>query len=222
MMSADRLTSLATGVLACCAVAVTAVLVRHEFAPPVRTNSGAAVPVAQPDWAQYATAGHSPGPLDAKVTIVEFGDFECPYCRRFSVLADSLRWRGKSFRVVYRHFPLTSHRFALPAVRVSECASQQGKFDEMYAALYSHPDSLGLAPWSWFGHQAHIPDSVRFATCVRDTKPIAGLARDTVDGNRLGVTGTPTLLIGNLRVSGVPSFDSLSAYIDRAARAKQK
>jgi protein-disulfide isomerase len=222
MKISERFASLATVVVACCAVAVTAVLIRREFVAPAQISAAKHEPVQQPDWIKYASVGHSMGAADSKVTIVEFGDFECPFCRKFSVLADSLRSLGKSFRVVYRHFPIPTHRFAVPAARASECASLQGRFDEMYAVLYAHPDSLGLAPWSWFGHQAHVPDLVSFAACVRDSKPIAALARDTVDGNRLRVTGTPTLLIGSLRVGGVPSFDSLSAYLDRAAAGKAK
>jgi protein-disulfide isomerase len=216
-MNTDRLMSVATIILSGCAVVMTATLLHREFAAPVRLVSGPSAPVQQVDWARYAESGHSIGAADAKVTVVEFADFECPYCRRFNLLADSLRAVGKSFRVVYRHFPLPTHRFAIPAARASECASRQGKFAEMHAVLFANSDSLGLAPWAWFADRAGVRDSVRFAACVKETKPIDALVQDTTDGHRLGVTGTPTLLIGSLRVGGLPSFDSLSAYIDRAA-----
>jgi protein-disulfide isomerase len=215
MTGAERLTNFATGVLVCCALIVTTILVRREFLDVPRSIRTPAVAV-QKDWKTYAASGHTLGPADSKVTIVEFADFECPYCRRFNSDVDSLRSLGKSFKVVYRHFPLPIHRFAIPAARASECASDQARFDEMYAALYSHRDSLGIAPWLSFARMAHIPDHARFDRCMREAKPIAALQRDTADGRHLHVTGTPTLLIGSLRVDGLPSFDSLVAYIDRA------
>lgn len=207
--------AMANAILVTCALIVTGMLVRREMQP--LSTVGAAATTRQNDWRSYAASGHTMGPADAPVTIVEFADFECPYCREFRRDADSLRALGKSFKVIYRHFPLRSHRFALPAVRASECADAQGRFDSMSQTLYKYADSLGVVPWEWFARKAGVTDSAQFVHCIASHTPIAALGRDTLAGHRLNVTGTPVLLIGSLRTRGVPSFDSLAAYIDRAA-----
>ena len=102
--SADRVGNLATGVLVVCAVVVTGLLVRRELRGPASEASSFKVET-QSDWRNVAV-GHELGPADAKVTIVEFADFECPYCRRFSQYVDSLHSLGRSVRVIYRHFPV--------------------------------------------------------------------------------------------------------------------
>jgi len=95
----------------------------------------------------------------------------------------------------------------------------QGAFAAMYRALFSHADSLGVASWSWFGRQASIQDSAQFESCVHSAGPIPALAADTVDARRLGIRGTPLMLVGDLLVEGVPTGDSLAAYIQRARKA---
>jgi protein-disulfide isomerase len=201
--------------MVCCALIVTTLFVRREFFLPAPTGPVRMAPSVQADWQIYASSGHVLGSPDAEVTIVEFADFECPYCRKFSGYVDSLRLLGKRLRVVYRHFPLPSHRFAIPAARASECASEQGRFDAMHSVLYSRADSLGVASWWWFARLAGVSDSARFASCIRAPTPVQAIDRDSLDGKRLKVTGTPTLLIERLRVDGLPPFDSLRVYVDR-------
>ncbi len=218
-MTFERLTNIMTGIVAVCAVVITGLSIRSEFFMPPPVRSGAIRPTIQADWQRYASVGHVMGSRNAPVTIVEFADFECPYCRRFASDIDSLRALGERVRVIYRHFPLPAHRFALPAVRASECAAEQGRFDAIHAVLFAHPDSLGLVPWSWFAAAAGVVDSLRFAACMRSTSPIPALARDTSDARHLGIRGTPLLLVGRLRLNGVPQFDSLRAFVQRAGAA---
>lgn len=215
------LTNVATALLTVCALSITGLLVRREVSAQ-QSAAPSLTPTVQKDWESYAQGGHVLGNDSAAVTIVEFADFECGFCKRFHEYADSLHARGKAFKVVYRHFPLSNHRFAIPAARASECASEQGQFEAMHRVLYAHADSLGLAPWAWFAQKAGVADSAAFEQCVRANTPLPSLARDTLDARRLGVNGTPALLIGPLRFQGVPSLDSLSAYIDRAAAEQQR
>lgn len=203
-----------------CALGVTAATIRREFFPqrPKIPSVGATV---QKDWRTYATVGHELGRPTAAVTVVEFADFQCPVCRRFVRYVDSLRSLGIEVRVLYRHFPLPSHRFALAAVRASECAAEQGEFEAMHSTLFAHQDSLGVASWWWFAKVAGLQDSARFTSCTNDQSPMLNLHRDTTAGNQLGVRGTPTLLIGGLRTNGLPPFDSLRAYVVRASSATE-
>lgn len=170
------------------------------------------------DWAQYTLGGHLLGLSDAPVTIVEFSDFQCPFCRRFAVFHDSLRKLGHRVKVVYRHYPIPTHQFAIAAARASECAAAQGLFEPMHAALFAHQESIGVAPWSRFARTAGVQDSTTFQTCMNSTDPVKAMTDDTVAGKRLKVRGTPTLLIHDLRVDGLPSFDSLLVYVERAAQ----
>ncbi|MGQ0767441.1 MAG: DsbA family protein [Gemmatimonadota bacterium] len=145
-------------------------------------------------------------------------DFWAAYCRQFKDHTDSL-WRlGADFRVVYRHYPMANHRFALPAARASECAAAQGRFKEMHDALYAHADSFGFAPWSWFANQAGVVDSLAFDKCLSSPAPAATIERDLNDAKSLNVTGTPTILVGPWLIRGVPPIDTLREYIKRASR----
>lgn len=208
-----------TGLMVGCALIVTILSIRRELVGARRTGSLSPV-TTESNWADYAAVGRVLGPPDARVTIVEFGDFECPYCRRFAGYVDSLRSLGASVKVVYKHFPLPNHRFAVAAATASECSGEQGQFDSMHAALYAHPESIGVAPWWWFANAAGVRDSVRFNACIRSSAPSESLRRDSIAGDRLDVRGTPTLLIQQWRFDGLPPFDTLRSYVERAAKEK--
>lgn len=223
-MSSSRIGNVGTVVLVICAVAVTVSVIRRDL---VMANSRAAAPArlatkVVADWRKYAETGHSLGSPEASATIVEFADFQCPACRLLWRVIDSLQSSGESIRLVYRHYPLSIHRAALPAVHASECAAEQGSFVAMHGALFLHADSLGVAPWSWYAREANVRDPAQFARCMRSSAPIRALDADTADANRLGIRGTPMLLVGDLLVQGVPPLDSLKAYIRRAQSAANR
>lgn len=204
----------ATALMVTCAVVITVAVLRRELG---RGSERTFAPVrVEKDWQEYALSGHSLGPSDATVTIVEFSDFQCPFCRRFATFHDSLTKLGVRVKVVYRHFPLPAHQFAIAAARASECGAAQGRFDAMHAALFAHQESIGVAPWSTFARAAAVRDSAAFHFCMMSTDPVAALAVDTAAAKRLQVRGTPTLLIHDLRVDGLPIFDSLLVYVQRA------
>ena len=209
----------AAGLLVACAMIVAGLTVRRELFAPDRQSGSVLVS----DWADYATEGHVIGDNNAAVTIVEFSDFQCPYCASFASHMDSLRALGVTdVRVVYRHFPGLGHESAVPAIRASECAADVDKFESMHDALFEYSDSLGVAGWSWFAQRAGIADTVRFSECMQSTTEISSLVRDTIAARKLGVAGTPTLLIHDLRPRGLPPFDSLIAYISRARAQTQR
>lgn len=214
-----RVTDVATAILTVCALVVTALLIRRELAPQAFLAQPPQMDVSvERNWEDYADAGHILGDSAATVTIVEFADFECGFCRRFHSYTDSLRALGHRVRVVYRHYPITGHRFAVAAARASDCAADQGRFSEMHRSLYAYPDSFGIATWSWFAEISSVGDLASFERCVQSRENLASLAQDTVAANRLGIAGTPLLLVGPIRVNGLPSFDSLRAYVERSAQ----
>jgi protein-disulfide isomerase len=125
----------------------------------------------------------------------------------------------KDVAVVFVHDPLPMHRFAQPAARAAECAAAQGRFWPMVDALYTAQDSLGLKPWFKYAQSASVPDSERFARCVQDTVAIPAIAAGLAMSRRLGISGTPTVLVNETRFGAPPSDSTLYATIDRLLRA---
>lgn len=207
--------SIATSIMLFCAVGVSALAVRR-YINPTRRPPSSSVSI-QNDWRKFADGGHPIGPPSAPVTIVEFSDFQCPFCRKFASYRDSLTKVGAPIRVIYRHMPTPSHRYAVGAATSSECAAEQNRFEEMHDILFTHADSFGVVSWWHLANLAGVPDSARFEQCLKGASYVRRLAADSAAASNLKVRGTPTLLIHSTRVDGVPSFDSLLSYVRRAA-----
>lgn len=212
----------ATGVLAVCAVIVTGLLIHREFAPPA---ARAAEPLVRSvrKWRPIAAGGHRVGRVDASVTIVEFADFQCPFCResarQVGALVDSLH--GSVARV-YRHFPLTSlHPHAMMAAVAAECAAEQGKFDAYHDKLFASQDSIGKRSWTAFAVDAGLLDTAAFEACTRDSATVMPrIQADMKAGADLGVTGTPVLLVNDQLFSGAPTAEQLRDLVDRALKER--
>ncbi|HXT16095.1 MAG TPA: thioredoxin domain-containing protein [Gemmatimonadaceae bacterium] len=215
------LSHLVTGIMLLCAVAVTVLVIRREVFPP-RAAAAMLDLAAVPDWRAIAKEGHSMGPDSAPVVVTEFADFECPACALFYQRMDSLsRAHPGLVRLVFRHYPVKGHRFAVPAARASECAASQGAFEPMYNALFTYRDSVGLVPWTWFASTAGVRDTAAFASCTRQSTDIPALQRDTSAARRLQIAATPLVVLGGQRFYGAPPFDTLAALVQRAARSSQ-
>jgi protein-disulfide isomerase len=218
MARKDLLSNLLTAVLVLCALAITGLVIRREFRPGLATSTRAPVREVD-DWASYAEAGHLTGPATAPVKIVEFSDFQCPFCRRLAPRLDSLRVLSRvPVAIVYRHFPLDSHPYALAAARASECAADQGRFQEMHNSLFRESGAFGQKAWSAYARDAGVRDAAAFARCVEGDGGASRIRRDMAAGGRLGVAATPTLLVNRFRIEGAPPLDTLLAYVARAAR----
>jgi protein-disulfide isomerase len=160
------------------------------------------------EWEKYLEGGHSRGPATADVTILEFGDYECPFCARFAGVADGIlaAFPGR-VRFVYRHWPLPNHRFAYPAARAAECAAAQGKFWEVHDMLYAKRDSLGLITFADFAKRAGVADLERFGSCYRSSAPVPSIEAGIRDAQAAGGRGTPTLIVnGVLKRRGLDSI----------------
>jgi protein-disulfide isomerase len=213
----NRVTTILLSVLVLCATITTAAAVRTAFTPaglPAARIRGVSEPVE--NWQKFLVSGHRTGPADAKVVILEFGDFECPACRSFtSGLRKVLAKYPRDVAVHFRHWPLSYHRFALPAARAAECAAAQGKFADMHYLLYDKQDSLGLKSFVSFALEAGVPDSITFSRCVAETGPIAALALDTLAVKEVGGRGTPTIVIGGIRLGTSPNAERLDSLVRR-------
>lgn len=146
---------------------------------------------------------HTVGPAAAPVTLVEYGDFECPHCARAYPLVEGIRrYLGDQLRFVFRHFPLAeAHPHAQHAAEASEAAGAQGKFWEMHHALFEHQDALDNEDLLIYAAQIGC-DVRRASTELADgvyTKKVRG---DFRGGVRSGVNGTPTFFINGVRFDG--------------------
>ncbi len=168
---------------------------------------------------QNVSVGNSPawGPADAKVTIVEFSDFECPFCERFFTQTYPLirNVYGNKVRFVYRHFPLTSiHPDALPSALAAECANEQGKFWDYHDYLFSHQSDLSHNALVSYATQVQVPDIKQFTTCFDSQKYMSTIQSDLTDGTGYSVSGTPTFFInGNILVGAQP-YQVFASAID--------
>ena len=161
------------------------------------------------------------GGTNVQVTITIFSDFQCPYCRTVAAdLAEIRRAHASDGRVavIYRHYPLQFHKTAHLAAMAAECAGLQGRFEAYHDQLFAHQDSLNYAQWSSYARNANVANIARFETCLRDGRVAAVITRDSIAGDRLGVRGTPTLLVNNQKLVGSPGREALQGYVAAALR----
>jgi Na+/H+ antiporter NhaA len=163
---------------------------------------------------------HTRGPRDAPVTIVEYGDFECPYCGQAEpVVRELLRMHGDDIRYVWRHLPLSDvHPNAQLAAEASEAASEQGAFWAMHDLLLDHQDRLRFPDLVGYAEELGL-DVERFTDDLRQHVHADRVAQDIDTADLSSVSGTPTFFINNLRHYGAYDIDSLTEAV-RGARAR--
>lgn len=172
------------------------------------------------DWRIYSRDGIRLGPVSAVVTIVEFGDFQCPFCARAHPFLKRMRHRHPDdLALVYRHYPL--HDFSLQAAAASECAARVGAFERFSDLLFAQTDSIGSKSMPTFAIEAGMKDAIRFVACMDDSTTRARIRQDTMAALRLGVSGTPTFLINDVRVVGFGGRDAVKRYVEAALRASE-
>jgi len=146
---------------------------------------------------------HAQGPADAPVTLVEYGDYECPYCGMAYPVVKQVQARlGDQLRFVFRNFPLAeAHPHATAAAELAEAAAPQGKFWEMHDMLYEHQRALAPTDLERYAHKAGLDLAVLEAT-LRGGAPHQRVKSDFMSGVRSGVNGTPTFFINGRRFDG--------------------
>jgi protein-disulfide isomerase len=210
----------ALNIVTCLVTLLAVVVVWQRFHQHAAPTSALAAPSHVEAWRSYAQAGHRTGPVQAPVTVTVFSDYQCPYCKALE--ADLTKAQGKwpnDLAVIYRHFPLAFHAKAHDAAVAAECASRQNSFEAYHHVLFEEQDSLAVRTWANLAERAHVLDVTAFTTCMTDASVNAIIAKDSADGSRLGVTGTPTLLVNDLKFVGAPGLDTLEAYITRELRS---
>jgi protein-disulfide isomerase len=159
------------------------------------------------------------GNANATVTIVEFSDYECPFCQRFYLetfpqIKSEYIDTGK-VKFVYRDFPLNIHKNAEKAAEAAECAGDQGKYYEMGHMLYTQGVEGGVATFKQYAQDLNL-DTEKFNNCLDSDIKAAEVTKDSVAGKQAGVTGTPTFFINGQKISGAQPFSVFKQAIDKA------
>jgi Na+/H+ antiporter NhaA len=159
---------------------------------------------------------HVRGPANAPVTLVEYGDFECPYCGRAEpVVRELVQTFGNDLRFVFRHLPLVDvHEHARLAAEAAEAAGEQGKFWEMHDLLFAHQDDLIYPDLMRYAAELDL-DVDRFGEDLRARRHAARIHRDVQSADASGAVGTPTMFVNGHRHQGGHDMDALAAAIER-------
>jgi len=186
------------------------------YAEALKKEANAQILLAEyePPKVDVEAKGPSRGPASAKVTIVEFSDFQCPFCQRAEVtVKEVLLTYGDKIRLVYRDFPLPNHPLAPKAAEAAHCADEQGKYWEMHERLFSsgklevpdlkqHAKELGL-------------DAGKFDQCLDSGAKAAVVEANRAAGSKAGVNGTPAFFINGRILSGAQPLSEFKKVIDR-------
>ena len=169
------------------------------------------VPVSERD--------HHQGPATAPVTLVQYGDYECPYTRQSTNVVRAIQQQlGDQLRFVFRNFPLTEiHPHALHAALAAEAAAAQGKFWQMHDSIFHHQHTLEDADLEQFAEAVGL-DLQQYARALTDQRALARIEEDVEGGERSGVQGTPTFFINGALYRGSWEREALLPALQAASR----
>jgi protein-disulfide isomerase len=178
------------------------------MATPLQVEPRLRVPVSEAD--------HLRGPQDAPVTLVEYGDFQCPFCgEAYRTLAEVLRQRPGQVRLAYRHFPVSNlHPYAEQTAEVAEAAGRRGEFWPVHDWLFEHQDQLDPVHLSLCVEQLGLPVEEMDAEVARQAHADR-VRRDFVGGIRSGVSAVPTIFVNGVPHEGGYALADLLAAVDQ-------
>lgn len=187
---------------------------RNDYLASLRTKYDAHV-LVEPVRVAVAATGPSTGPADAKVTIVMFSDFQCPFCLKVMPSVREVMARyPTSVRLVYRHLPLTGlHPNAYGAAEASVCADRQQQFWPFLDALFDHQKQLGTELYTETAKQLHL-DEAAYSSCLKSGEAKHTIDADVAAADEIGITGTPALLINGRLLAGYAPASAITKIID--------
>ncbi len=224
----DIVATVSTVIASLAALTIAVVVVRREMFGGRTEDDVGPVGIVEPvaNWDELVRGGHRIGPERATVTIVEFGDFQCPACGRFhSAVLGVLAKYPADVALVYRQLPLEDiHPVAYPAAKAAFCAAEQGRFGAMHDALFQSQADLGSRSLLSFVSEAAIRDSAAFSTCLVNAERISSIDSDIQLARTMNLRGTPTVIINGMLYASVPDsarLERVVAYLrGRGARGE--
>ena len=198
---------------------------RQAYVQSLRAQGKVAVYLEAPTAARVAvntSRGFVRGTKDAPITIVEFSDFQCPFCKTATATVKQVleRYPGK-VKWVFRDFPLTAIHPAAPKMHeAARCAAEQGKFWEYHDVLFEQSPRQDTDDLKQYAKDLKL-DGAAFAQCLDSGKHEAAVTKDIEEGARLGVTGTPTFFINGRQLVGAQPLTAFQKIIDGELAKKQ-
>jgi len=193
---------------------------QQEFIRELRKTAAIKMEL-KPPMVNVATDGAPVrGNANAPVTIVEFSDFQCPFCARAEGEIVKVRDTYKDqVKIVYKDYPLPIHSNAPKAAEASRCAGEQDKYWEYHDVLFANHSALEVPNLKKFATDLKL-DTAKFDTCLDSGKYADEIAKDMAEGSRVGVSGTPAFFINGRLLSGAQPFSAFQEAIDDALAAK--
>ncbi len=186
---------------------------QRDFFAELKKTYGAKLLLEPPRIAVDAT-GPARGPADAKITVLIYSDFECPFCARAEpTLAKVRETYGKDVKFVFRHYPLPFHAAARPAAAATACANEQGLFWQLHDHLFETGELGADAMRTFLGQQSGF-DGAKFDECLSAGRGEAVVAADMASAGLVQVDSTPHFFINGVRLSGAQPFEAFAAIID--------
>jgi protein-disulfide isomerase/rhodanese-related sulfurtransferase/uncharacterized membrane protein len=190
----------------------------HHSAAEVKKQLETPATEGAPDFSRLIRPdSHATGPADAPVTVVEFGDFQCPSCVIAEATNQDIRRRfPKQVRFIFRQFPLSKfHQFAEKAAEAAECAADQNKFWQMHDRMYQAYGELAVVQLKYYAQDIGL-DAVKFNSCLDSGEKMQRVAEDVADGQAMAVNATPTFFINQQRHVGNLNMQDFTAIVNGA------
>ncbi|HEX9399298.1 MAG TPA: thioredoxin domain-containing protein [Anaeromyxobacter sp.] len=178
------------------------------------------LPPYEPPKVAVDATGPSKGPATAPITIVEFSDFECPFCVRAEPTVKELlaKYPGK-IRLVFRDFPLPMHARAPKAAEAAHCAGDQGKYWEMHEKLFANSTKLELTDLKAYARDVGV-EGGKFDRCLDSGEKAQLVEKNKKAGEEVGVSGTPAFFINGRSLSGAQPLDAFTSIVDQELKGK--
>jgi protein-disulfide isomerase len=174
----------------------------------------------KPPRVEVAAEGPSKGAASAPVTIVEFSDFQCPYCSKAEeTVTQVLKAYDGKVRVVYRDYPLPFHPQAEKAAEAAHCAGDQGKYWEMHEKLFANQKALEPTALKGYAKDLSL-DQGKFDKCLDSGEKAKVVETNKKAGEKIGVTGTPAFFVNGYQLSGAQPFEEFKTLIDQELARK--
>ena len=168
----------------------------------------------KPSRVEVAAEGPAKGPSAAPVTIVEFSDFQCPFCSKAEeTVTKVLKTYDGKVRVVFRDFPLPFHPQAQKAAEAAHCAGDQGKYWEMHEKLFANQKALEPPALKGYAKDLGL-DQGKFDRCLDSGDKAKVVDSNRKAGEKVGVTGTPAFFVNGYQLSGAQPFEEFKSIID--------
>lgn len=210
-----RLELALTILMVCCAMIAVGFYARQQLGYGIAAGPRESKSRRFDEWGRVQLGGLVRGPVEAKLTVVVFSDFQCPFCRTFARVLTQLEERHPGqVRLIFHNFPISQiHPSAFSAALGAVCAHRAGKFSSYHDAVFESQDSIGLLSWGQVALRVGIADSTAFLRCMDTDLARQQVLADSTLGASVGLNWTPTVFVNGWAFSGTPNVEQIEAVV---------